>query len=83
MQLIGNYINGEMVGPVGGEFLDNVDPATGAVYSKVPDSDQRDVESAVQAAERAFADWSAVSPEQRSTPRSIPLSAIWKSRPHR
>ena len=67
MQLIGNYINGEMVGPVGGEFLDNVDPATGAVYSKVPDSDQRDVESAVQAAERAFADWSGVSAEQRST----------------
>ena len=44
MQLIGNFINGEIVAPVGGEFLDNFDPSTGQVYSKVPDSDPRDVE---------------------------------------
>ena len=37
MQLIGNYINGEMVQPVSEQFLDNCDPATGQVYSKVPD----------------------------------------------
>ena len=31
MQRIANYINGELVEPVAGKYLDNVDPATGQV----------------------------------------------------
>lgn len=46
-----NYIGGRLVEPVGGEYIDNIDPATGEVYSYVPDSDERDVEQAVEAAE--------------------------------
>jgi len=46
-----NYIVGRLVEPVGGEYIDNIDPATGEVYSYVPDSDERDVEHTVEAAE--------------------------------
>ena len=66
MQLIGNYINGELVQPVSEKFLENFDPATGQVYSKVPDSDERDVERAVEAARDAFPAWSRLSADQRS-----------------
>jgi aminomuconate-semialdehyde/2-hydroxymuconate-6-semialdehyde dehydrogenase len=66
MQTIGNYINGEIVAPVGGAFLDNFDPSTGQVYSNVPDSDQRDVEKAVAAARDAFPGWSHTSTADRS-----------------
>jgi aminomuconate-semialdehyde/2-hydroxymuconate-6-semialdehyde dehydrogenase len=55
---IQNFIDGQFIDPVGGKYLDNVEPATGKPYSKVADSDGRDVELAVAAAEKAFADWS-------------------------
>ena len=66
MQAIGNYINGEIVAPLSGKFLDNIDPAVGMVYSKAPDSDQRDVDAAVKAAEAAFPIWSHTSADERS-----------------
>ncbi len=61
-----NYINGRLVEPVGGEYLDNIDPATGEVYGYVPDSDERDVEQAVAAAESAFPGWSHTPSAKRS-----------------
>ena len=51
---IKNYINGRLVEPVGGTFLDNINPATGKVFGTIPDSDARDVEAAVEAAKAAF-----------------------------
>jgi aminomuconate-semialdehyde/2-hydroxymuconate-6-semialdehyde dehydrogenase len=62
---IENYIEGELVQPASGQYLDNIDPATGAVYSHIPDSDDRDVNLAVDAARAAFQKWSTTSPEQR------------------
>lgn len=62
---IENYIGGEMVRPASGEYLDNIDPATGEVYSRLPDSDDRDVNLAADAAGTAFAGWSKTSPEAR------------------
>jgi aminomuconate-semialdehyde/2-hydroxymuconate-6-semialdehyde dehydrogenase len=62
---IENYIGGELVKPASGEYLDNVDPATGAVYSLIPDSDDRDVHLAVEAATAAFAEWSRTPAEMR------------------
>jgi len=53
-----NYINGELVSPVKNEYFDNYEPATGQVYSEIPDSDASDVELAYQAAESAFESWS-------------------------
>jgi aminomuconate-semialdehyde/2-hydroxymuconate-6-semialdehyde dehydrogenase len=63
---IKNFIGGEPVDPVGGAFLDNVEPASGKVYSKLPDSDGRDVGRAVEAAAMAFPAWSAAPAEERS-----------------
>ena len=55
---IQNFINGEFVEPISGRYLDNVEPATGKPYSQVADSDARDLDLAVAAAEKAFCDWS-------------------------
>src|SRR5207247_1995209 len=63
---IRNFIDGQFVEPVGGKYLDNIEPATGKSYSQVPDSDGRDVDLAVAAAEQAFADWSRSSGTDRS-----------------
>src|SRR5256714_9801631 len=61
-----NFINGEFVEPIGGKYLDNIEPATGRPYSQVADSDTRDVDLAVAAAEKAFAEWSQTSATDRS-----------------
>jgi aminomuconate-semialdehyde/2-hydroxymuconate-6-semialdehyde dehydrogenase len=61
-----NYIADVLVPPYSGAYLDKVNPATGRVYAQIPDSDERDVQLAVQAAERAFPDWSSGGIEQRS-----------------
>jgi len=66
MQDIANYIGGELAAPSSGRMLDNFEPATGAVYSRVPDSDESDVARAVDAAERAFPAWSALPAAERS-----------------
>jgi len=64
LQLL-NYINGELISPVSQSFLDNYNPANGAVYSQLPDSDAQDVELAFQAAKNAFPAWKNTSTEER------------------
>jgi aminomuconate-semialdehyde/2-hydroxymuconate-6-semialdehyde dehydrogenase len=63
---IHNFIDGKFVEPAGGKYLDNIEPATGKPYSLVPDSEARDVELAVAAAEKAFPAWSTTSAADRS-----------------
>ena len=63
---IRNFIDGQFVEPVGGKYIDNIEPATGKPYSQVADSDGRDVDLAVAAAEKAFADWSRTPAAERS-----------------
>ncbi len=63
---IANYVNGAFTASIGGTYLDNHNPATGEVYSLIPDSDGRDVEAAVEAAKSAFPAWSALSRAERS-----------------
>ena len=63
---IQNFIDCQFVEPAGGKYLDNIEPATGKQYSQVADSDARDVDLAVGAAERAFSDWSKKSAAERS-----------------
>jgi aminomuconate-semialdehyde/2-hydroxymuconate-6-semialdehyde dehydrogenase len=65
MKKLENYINGELVKPESGNYLDNFNPATGEVYSLIPDSDEKDVKKAVEAAKNAFPVWSKMSAEQR------------------
>jgi aminomuconate-semialdehyde/2-hydroxymuconate-6-semialdehyde dehydrogenase len=66
METIHNYINGELVPPVNGDYIDNVEPATGKVYSKIPDSNAKDIALATQAAKAAFGDWSTRPASERS-----------------
>jgi aminomuconate-semialdehyde/2-hydroxymuconate-6-semialdehyde dehydrogenase len=65
MQKISNYINGQLIEPVGETYLNNYEPATGKVYSLIPDSDERDVELAYKAAAAAFPAWSLTSAEEK------------------
>lgn len=62
-----NYINGELIEPVSQTYIDNYNPATGKVYSFIPDSDERDVELAYAAAKKAFQGWSTLSKDKRSS----------------
>lgn len=66
MHKIKNLINGVLVEPLSGTYLDNYNPSTGKVYSLIPDSDERDVEIAVKAAQDAFPNWSSLSTQKRS-----------------
>ena len=66
MDKIFNYIDGELVAPTSGNYLDNYNPSTGKVYSLVPDSDKDDVDIAVAAAKKAFKGWSTTSKQERS-----------------
>jgi aminomuconate-semialdehyde/2-hydroxymuconate-6-semialdehyde dehydrogenase len=66
MEKIQNYINGELVAPAKGKYLDNYNPSTGKVYSQIPDSDEEDVQKAVEAAKKAFPAWSKMPKEERS-----------------
>jgi aminomuconate-semialdehyde/2-hydroxymuconate-6-semialdehyde dehydrogenase len=63
---IRNFIDGQFAEPIGGKYLDNIEPATGKPYSQVADSDARDVDLAVAAAEKAFVDWSRKPAAERS-----------------
>ena len=62
---IGNFIAGILQAPVNGKYMDNINPATGEVYSQTPDSDKSDVEEAVIAAKEAFPLWSTMPVEAR------------------
>ena len=66
MQEVLNTIDGRQASAAGGEWLDDVDPATGETYARVASSDGRDVEKAVAAAVRAFAGWSRTPAAERS-----------------
>src|SRR5438270_7215367 len=61
-----NFIDGKFVETKTGNYLDNIEPATGKPYSQVPDSDKYDVEDAVAAADRAFLAWSKKPAAERS-----------------
>jgi len=61
-----NFIAGTFSDPHSGAWLDNVDPATGQPYGRIPDSDAEDVDRAVSAAQAAYPAWSATPAAERS-----------------
>lgn len=65
MEKLANYINGSYAAPHSGKYIDNYEPATGKVYSLIPDSDEMDVQQAVEAAKKAFPAWAALPAEER------------------
>jgi aminomuconate-semialdehyde/2-hydroxymuconate-6-semialdehyde dehydrogenase len=61
-----NYIDGELVPPGSGDYLEDIEPATGSPFARAPDSDANDVARAVAAAEAAFPAWSRTPAAERS-----------------
>ncbi len=61
-----NFIGGEWVAPVKGEYFDNISPVDGKVFTKVPRSSKEDIELALDAAHAAKDAWGKTSPQERS-----------------
>ena len=60
-----NYIGGNFIAPLSGEFIDGINPATAEVFCQIPNSNAKDIDVAVNAAKNAFESWSNTSAEQR------------------
>lgn len=61
-----NLIGGQIVPAQSGRQIESVEPATGSVWARVPDSDAADVGAAVHAAKAAFPAWAATPATERS-----------------
>ncbi|MEJ2763418.1 aldehyde dehydrogenase family protein [Photobacterium sp. MCCC 1A19761] len=61
-----NFIGGEWVKPVGGEYFDNISPVNGEAYTKVARSGEADINLALDAAHNARASWAATSVTERA-----------------
>ena len=62
---IANYIGGNLQAPLAGNYMKNINPATGDAYSMTPNSDESDINAAVAAAKAAFPAWSVTPAEER------------------
>ncbi|REJ61027.1 MAG: aldehyde dehydrogenase [Bacteroidetes bacterium] len=62
----GNYIGGKFVAAADGHTFDVVTPIDGSVITKVPRSNAKDVNAAIDAAHAAFATWKNSSVTERS-----------------
>lgn len=60
-----NFIGGNLIAPLTGKFIDNINPATGEMFCQIPDSGEKDVETAVAAAKKVFPGWSVTPTEER------------------
>lgn len=65
MEILKNYINGKLVAPSTKQYFDNIEPATGKVFSRVPNSQAADVNQAAKSAEKSFPLWVYLSAEKR------------------
>lgn len=60
-----NYIGGRFIPAADGETIDNVDPATGSLVSRVEIALAPEVNAALQTAQAGLAEWSAMSGAER------------------
>lgn len=63
---VANLIDGELVAPAEGGYIDDVGPATGEVIARIPESGKEDVDRAVKSAQGAFPGWSKRAAQERS-----------------
>ncbi|MGR6899244.1 acetaldehyde dehydrogenase ExaC [Rummeliibacillus sp. BSL5] len=61
-----NFIGGEWVEPVKGQYFDNVSPVDGQVFTKVARSTADDIELALDAAHSAKSEWGKTSTAERA-----------------
>ncbi|MBT2785019.1 MULTISPECIES: aldehyde dehydrogenase family protein [unclassified Halomonas] len=62
----GNYIGGEFVAPVKGQYFDNISPVNGHVFCEIPRSTAEDIDKALDAAHKAAPAWGKTSVQERS-----------------
>ncbi len=62
----GNYIGGEFVAPIKGEYFTNTSPVTGEVIAEFPRSSAADVDKALDAAHAAADAWGKTSAQDRA-----------------
>jgi aldehyde dehydrogenase len=62
----GNYIGGEFVPPVRGQYFENITPVTGKAFCEIPRSNHEDIEKALDAAHKAKHAWGKTSVTARS-----------------
>lgn len=65
LETLRNFVGGEYVDPVDGNFSELIDPCTGSAFARAPLSGAADVDRAVAAAATAFETWREVTPAQR------------------
>ncbi|WP_353571886.1 aldehyde dehydrogenase family protein [Candidatus Albibeggiatoa sp. nov. BB20] len=61
-----NFIGGEWVAPVDGVYFDNISPVNGKPFCKIPRSNEKDIELALDAAHAAKEAWGKTSVTERS-----------------
>ena len=61
-----NFIGGEWVAPVKGQYFENKSPVTGEVFTKAARSTEEDIELALDAAHAAKAAWGKTTPAERA-----------------
>jgi aldehyde dehydrogenase len=61
-----NFIGGEWVAPVDGEYFDDTSPIDGGLIARVPKSNSKDIDLAVEAAGKAADAWGKTSATERS-----------------
>tara|TARA_Y100001949_G_scaffold170189_1_gene171047 strand:+ start:1038 stop:2663 length:1626 start_codon:yes stop_codon:yes gene_type:complete len=61
-----NFIGGQWVAPVNGQYMDNISPVDGQVFCQVPRSDEADINLALDAAHAAKSAWGKTSVAERS-----------------
>lgn len=62
----GNFIDGQWLAPVKGQYFDNISPVDGQVFCRIPRSSEEDIELALDAAHRAREAWGKTSVTARS-----------------
>jgi len=62
----GNYIGGQWVAPVSGQYFENITPVTGKVFCEIPRSNAQDIEKALDAAHAAKDAWGRTSAAERA-----------------
>ncbi len=65
-QQYGNYIGGEWVKPVNGQYFDNISPVNGKVFCQIPRSDKDDINLALDKAHAVREHWGTTSVTERS-----------------
>src|SRR5699024_8080370 len=62
-----NYIGGQFVSPVDGEYFDDISPVDGKSFTKVARSNEKDIERALDAAHKGAEEWNKASAQERSS----------------